>query len=61
MSTLQSSTSIITNEIISQWFSKLISEIRVDKEMMEAEALGSGHAMAFGPGLAIEGMRFTKI
>jgi alpha-pyrone synthase len=31
------------------------------KEMMDAGAPGPGHAMAFGPGLAIEGMRFTKI
>src|SRR5882672_11206322 len=39
MPAIQSFPSELTNEIISQWFSKLISEIRVDKEMMEADVV----------------------
>lgn len=37
MPTIQTPTPVLSNEIISQWFSKLISDIRVDKEMMESD------------------------
>jgi len=31
------------------------------KKIMESREVGPGYAMAFGPGLAIEAMRFTKL
>jgi hypothetical protein len=46
MSAISTPTAVLTNEIISKWFNKFISDIRVDKEMMEADVV-SGDTKQF--------------
>ena len=41
MQAIQSPTSTLTNEIISLWFNRFMSDIRVDKEMMEADVVSA--------------------